>query len=163
MAKTKLRVNERRAPGAPTRVLRAWNLPPGCTVRKVILRELDGNDDLVAAANVERFAPKTAMSSMQAFSMAQQRERVRLSIVAVDGRTVVQPFLDMDHGDAKWTMKTIRHVEGYWLKMNGITDEEMADFDEGGAVVSADELAPPDYGTPDADEEGNEDEDDSTD
>jgi hypothetical protein len=51
-------------------------------------------------------------------------ELVRLSIVEVDGQKVEQPFTDWD----KWNSRTRAYVLAAFRSINGVEDNERADF-----------------------------------
>src|SRR5262245_23651737 len=127
------------------RIMRRWELPEGHSAKVIVMRELDSGDDIAAAINADKYGQRDAYDHAETALQVVQRERVRLSLVEVDGRRVnVEglPFKEFD----RWTLRTTRFVEKCFLEMNHFTDEEvaadLAAFTTGGAVVLPNELAP---------------------
>jgi len=128
------------------RMMRRWELPDGHPAKVIVLRELDSGDDIAAAINADKFGPRDTYLHAETALQVVQRERVRLSLVEVDGRRVNVdglPFKDFD----KWPLRSTRFVERCFLEMNHLTDEEqaadLAAFTRGGEVVHLSDLAPP--------------------
>jgi hypothetical protein len=87
-------------------------LPEGCNCRTIVMRETDGLDEEEAAI----------FSDAHGGSLA--KHLIRLSIVAVDGNRVQQPFTSLD----KWTSKTRSLVMAAYEKLNDLPDKEVAVF-----------------------------------
>jgi len=142
MAKVQLRHSN------PThqRMMRRWELPSGHPVKVIVMRELDSGDDITAAINADKFGPRDAYLHAETALQIVQRERVRLSLVEVDGKRVNLeglPFREFD----KWPLRTTRFTERCFLEMNHVTeveqDADLAAFTKGGEVVNLADLAPP--------------------
>lgn len=127
------------------RMMRRWQLPEGHSAKEIVMRELDSADDIAAAINADKFGPRQSYQHAETALQVVQRERVRLSIVQVDGRRVNAdglPFMEFDN----WCLRTTRFVEARFLELNHFTEEEvaadLAAFKAGGEVVLPSELAP---------------------
>ena len=97
---------------------RKYTLPKGHSVASFVIRELDGHDELEAARWIQ------ARGSADNSDVIALNESLRISIVAVDGSSVQQPYLDMD----KWSASTRRLLVEAWSKLNSLPDSEIADF-----------------------------------
>jgi hypothetical protein len=128
------------------RVMRRYALPPGCSVRTFVMRQLTGIEDLEAAIMADKTAPAAARESMGAAITVEQREKVRMALVEVDGKRVNgdTPYMALDH----WNVRTIRFAERAYIELNGIQPEAMEDFLMGGQDVSEDDLVPRAAGGP---------------
>lgn len=118
-----------------------FTLPPGCTdkhgnpVETVVVRELDGNDEIQAALWMEANAKPEALESMAGAMAAEQRELVRISLVEVNDDPVNLdgvPWMGMD----EWTIKTFRAVRMYYVNVNTFDDSAMRKSLAGAEVVS---------------------------
>lgn len=94
---------------------------------ELVMRETCGMDEQQAA--------RTAEKSNNAMAMA--TEMVRLSIVAVDGEQVVQPFFTFD----TWSTKTRQFVLKAYEMLNSIDDSELLDFQQASTEVPQAALA----------------------
>lgn len=93
--------------------------PKGCSVKEMVIREIDGKDELQAA----RFA-SAKVGSADSLSAAVMDENLRVSVVSVDGKKVQQPYMGMD----SWSTKTRRLLVEAWATLNSVEDEAVADF-----------------------------------
>lgn len=91
----------------------------GVSISSVTIKETDGNDETIAAERAESLG--------KAASVAE--EIVRMSIVAVDGVPVKQPYM----GFNKWNSRTRAFVLNAWRHINAIPDaSEISSFLESG-------------------------------
>jgi len=118
--------------GMARRLCKKWTLPKGCSVREIVLRELDVNDDIDVHVWVEKNTPAAGREGLGQFS-AQQREAMRLALVQVDGQPVNVagvPYLQMN----QWSVRTLRFLQMAFVELNGATEEEMGDFKKAGEL-----------------------------
>lgn len=114
---------------------REYELGQGHSVRGVVLREIDGNDELEAGASARA---KPALDDDEQARII-IHEQLRLSIVAVRRRAggpwepVRQPLDELD----RWKTKTRILLSQAFQTMNLLTEKELADFHAGGRVVGA--------------------------
>lgn len=99
-------------------VHKQFPLPKGCTIRSVTMREIDGHDEREAAKIM------SARSNIDNPGVALMEEQIRVSIVAVDGEPVSQPFTGMN----AWSTRTRRFIMEAFGHLNGVEDEELEDF-----------------------------------
>lgn len=132
---------EARSNARPGVLTKRYELPPGCTdrkgrpVRSVVVRELDGSDELQAALWLEQNAPATALETQAGMLAAEQRELIRMSLVEVNDEEVNLdgvPWMGMD----QWTIKTFRVVRMYYVDVNAVDDMEIRKSLAGAVVVS---------------------------
>ena len=112
-----------------------FQLPEGCSVREVAIRELEGHDELTAALWMEQHAPAAMLETTAGQLAAEQRELVRLSLVEVDGDDVNVdgvPYLGMD----RWTVKTYRAVRFLYQTVNTLDDGELRKSLAGAVVLA---------------------------
>lgn len=93
----------------------------GNKIEHIIVREVDGDDETVAAKMADANDSNIPV------------ELIRLSLVSVNGLTVDQPFLEMDH----WTHKARNYLSRAYSRLNMLADEEEKAFEEGSKVVAA--------------------------
>lgn len=96
-----------------------FTLPKGCSVESFVMREIDGQDERDAG----RWLAARG-SSVEDPRLALMDEQLRVSIVAVNGKGVDQPFQGMD----KWSSKTRRFVLEAFGLLNAVEDDELAVF-----------------------------------
>jgi len=111
-----------------------YQLPKGCSVREVVIRELCGNDELEAALWTERHADAALLETPQGQIAAEQREMVRLSLVEVDGAEVNVdgvPYMGLD----TWSVKTFRAVRLFFNDINSLDGAQLKSALEGAQVV----------------------------
>jgi hypothetical protein len=104
---------------------KTYPLPANCQIRKVTLREINGKDAALAAT----LAFAGTDDPMAAVNLIGE-EKVRLSIVRVDDKEVVQPFLEWDN----WNERTRSFVRIGFNELNGIAPGERDGFLAGGTV-----------------------------
>ena len=112
-----------------------FQLPAGCSIREVAVRELEGHDELTAALWMEQNAPAAMLETPAGQIAAEQRELVRLSLVEVDGEEVNLdgvPFLGMD----RWTLKTYKAVRFFYQTVNTLDDGELRKSLAGAVVLA---------------------------
>lgn len=138
MAKTKGAVRSVAAPEWRKRA-ELWTCPAGCSVKTFVVRELDGNDIVEAGRWLDvKLTPAERMDLPKLFE-AQRRERMRRSLVQVDGRPVNVdglPFAEMDD----WSHKTLLVLERAYQRLNDISVEDMGKAEAGVQVVDLDSL-----------------------
>ncbi len=98
---------------------RRFQLPKGCTVKSFVIRELDGHDELLASRWADA---KTGSADNK--TNALMDENLRVAIVEINGKEVIQPYLDMD----KWSSKTRRFLLEAWGRLNAAPEDELAAF-----------------------------------
>jgi hypothetical protein len=127
-------------PAAHKRVMLRRRLPEGFSCRVFVMRELVSGDEITAAINLDKFGLAAAKDSIETTMQAWQREKVRLSLVEVDGKrvNVDLPYRAMD----EWNLKTYRVAEATWMRLNGVSQDDL-DFDKGGEIVDENEIPPP--------------------
>jgi predicted Holliday junction resolvase-like endonuclease len=106
--------------------------PPGLPFKSIVMRELDGNDDVdigvwvdqqLALQNVDMKSNAAAVKIME----IQRRESIRRSIVSIDGAEVNKhsaPFGAMD----RWSRRTMQFVGSAFQALNGVEEEELKKF-----------------------------------
>lgn len=112
-----------------------FQLPPGCSVREVVVRELMGDDELTAAMWMEENTPPAMLETPAGQIAAEQRELIRVSLVEVDGEEVNcdgVPYRGMDH----WTLKTYRAVRLFHSTVNTLDDGLLRKSIAGAEVVA---------------------------
>jgi len=122
--------------------MRKYSLPSGMgyCVRSIVMRELVSADDITAAINAEKFGPG-GYDKLETGVQISQREKIRLSLVEVDGKRVNTdglPYMAFDG----WNAKTVRFVEKKYHEMNGITEADIEVFNQRGELVDPSALAP---------------------
>lgn len=85
----------------------------GCNVSSFIIRECNGDDEVMA----KRMAKANNKDCDYEDII---REVARLSVVAVDDKEVVQPYMDVN----KWNLKTRSYLLRAFTNVNAIEDEE---------------------------------------
>ena len=106
---------------------RRYKLPAGCSCSEVIMRETCGIDEQKAASIVDSKQGLTALGA----------ELIRLSIVAVDGQGIMQPYIPFD----EWNTKTRNLVIGFYEELNTIPAAELELLKGASHDLSPDELA----------------------
>lgn len=100
-----------------------YELPTGCDIASITIRETSGKDERAAAAQQKAKGGDATYSD----------ELVRISIAAVDDKSVEQPFPDYDD----WNTKTRRCVFEAFQKVNGVSPEEERGFLGKATLVSS--------------------------
>ena len=103
---------------------RIFPLPDYCSVTSVAMRELDGDDDLMSSYWADFHATEAVKSSQTAAFIADQREGIRIALVAVEGRQVNDdgaPYMACD----SWTSKTWRFLLDCFSELNGVSQEDL--------------------------------------
>lgn len=103
----------------PHLVHKKFTLPEGHPIKTIVMREIDGKDELEAA----RWASAKKSSVDQEWS-AMLMEQVRCAIVAVDDKNAEMPFVDFD----QWPVKTRRLVVAAWTQLNVVEEEDSKNF-----------------------------------
>lgn len=96
-----------------------FELPKGCSVKSFVMREIDGQDERDAGRWIAARG-----TNIDDPSVAIMEEQLRISIVGVNDQSVEQPYTGLD----KWSTKTRRYLIQAWTLLNGIDDEDLADF-----------------------------------
>jgi hypothetical protein len=103
----------------PHLIHKKFSLPKGCSVESFTIREIDGKDELDASRILQARG-----SSAENWQVAAFEENLRISIYAVDGNKVEQPYYNMN----KWSSRTRRYLAEAWNLLNGIEDDALAVF-----------------------------------
>jgi hypothetical protein len=113
-----------------------YTLPDYCSVQSVVMRELDGQDDIEASIWADKNATSAIKDSAVAAMIADQRESVRLSLLEVDGKPVNHdglPFMAMDN----WTSRTMRFLLSFYADLNGAKEEDLKNSVAGAQEIVA--------------------------
>lgn len=111
---------------AKTKRMRMWKFPENASVAAVVLREIDGHDELEAARMART---KQALTEAEAVAHLTE-EQIRLAIVAVQPRggdrpvEVKQPYEDFD----TWSTVTRMLTHSAFSELNEISRQDMAAF-----------------------------------
>lgn len=103
---------------------RIFPLPDYCSVSSVAMRELDGEDDILSSYWADQHATAVEQDSATAAAVADHREGIRISLVAVEGRQVNEdgiPYMACD----PWTSKTWRFLAQAFGELNGVSQEDL--------------------------------------
>lgn len=110
-----------------------YRLPPGCSCKEFVMRELTNADRLEAAIRADA-SKSSAMPDDIGNQIEHRRvEAVRLSLVSVDGKpvNVDLPYAGMD----AWTERTLTFAMTAYQDLNGIEPEEVEDFLKGAEPI----------------------------
>ena len=105
-------------PGKEHLVHRQYSLPKGCSVTSFTIREIDGMDEREAAKML------AAIGTADDMTTALMEANLRVSIVAVNGQAIAQPYTEM----SKWSSKTRRFLIEAFNQLNGVPEDEIAAF-----------------------------------
>ena len=100
--------------------------PKGHPITSIMLREVDGRDELEAIKWAE------ARNGKDEDNTAVVMEQVRCSIVKVDDVEVTQPYTGLE----SWPARTRSLVLRAWMSLNSVDEEETKNF-----LASAENLA----------------------
>lgn len=103
----------------PHLIHKKFTLPKGCSINSFTMREIDGKDELEAARLLQARG-----STAENFQVAALEENLRISIYAVNGKKVEQPYFAMNN----WSAKTRRFALEAWTLLNGVEEEDLAVF-----------------------------------
>jgi hypothetical protein len=120
----------------PHLMAKRYTLPDYCSVQSVVMRELDGQDDIEASVWADKNASSTVKESAVAAMVADQRESIRLSLLEVDGKPVNHdglPFMEMDN----WTSRTFRFLMQFYGDLNGATNEDLKNAVTGAELIQS--------------------------
>jgi hypothetical protein len=109
-------------------------MPERCDVTELVMRELDGDDQIEASIWADKKLSSAMRDSAVAMYAAEQREAIRISLVEVDGQQVNLdgiPFSGMD----TWSMRTMRFVLKAFADLNGAEASELESFQKGAQPV----------------------------
>lgn len=102
------------------RLVKRYELPPGCDIESVAMRELGGDDDTMVAINVAQLGSEVARSTPIGAMKCEEKEAIRLALVAVDDERVntdaAEPYLELDN----WSQKTMLALKVYFTDLNGM-------------------------------------------
>ena len=118
----------------PHLTAKRYQLPDYCTVREVVMRELDGQDDIEASIWADKNATSAIRGSAVAAMVADQRESIRLSLLEVDGVPVNHdgiPFTAMDD----WTSVTFRFLQQFYADLNGAKENDLKNSIAGAEII----------------------------
>lgn len=122
--------------GAPAKQQKTFYLPPRCSCREFVMRELDGNDDLAIALWVEQRTSSIDGANVVAIVENKRREALRRALVSVDGAPVNVdgvPYYGMDG----WSARTMVFVHNAFNDLNGVDGDELKKFREGAYAPAA--------------------------
>lgn len=111
-----------------------YTLPPGCSVGEVVMRELDGEDDIEASIWADKNATSALKESAVAAMVADQRESMRLSLLEVDGVPVNHDGLPYMKAD-RWSSKTWRCMQSFYADLNGMKEQDLKNAVAGAEVI----------------------------
>lgn len=94
---------------------RRFTFPDGCSIREVVVREINGLDQRKAF----KMAEVTGGTNLEVME-----EMVRLAIVEVDGQAVTQPYTEV----SSWNSRTLQLLTLAFNELNQATDSEAAAF-----------------------------------
>lgn len=124
------------------RVMKRYRLPAYCDCREVIMRELDGKDELEAAIWADKHKSSAAADSPFAELQADHREAMRLSLVQVDGVAVNVggvPFMAMND----WSLRTMRMISAFFADLNGVDPGELKNAVAAGEIITGGPIEEP--------------------
>jgi hypothetical protein len=119
----------------PHLMAKRFQLPDYCSIREVVMRELDGQDDIEASIWADKNATSAIKGSAVAAMVADQRESIRLSLLEVDGTPVNHdgiPFMAMDD----FTSVTFRFLLQFYSDMNGAKEDDLKNAIAGAEIVN---------------------------
>lgn len=117
------------------RIMKRYSLPDYCDVATLVMRELDGTDEIEAAIWADKNKSSALASSPIAAMESEQRESIRLSLVEVDGEPVNVggiPYAAMND----WSYRTMRFVNQFFLDLNGVEISEVKNAVAAGEIIS---------------------------
>lgn len=112
--------------GGIHKAAKRFALPPGYSVREFVMRQLDGNDDIEIAGWLQvKLAPEEKKDEDRVQS-ARAMERVRRSLVTVDGEQVNlgHPYEELD----EWSQPTITFALSAFSKLHVVPQEQIDAF-----------------------------------
>lgn len=123
---------------------RRFKLPARCSVGEIVMRELDGRDDIEIAIRTKQKLNSATEDNPAAIMAIQQNEAYRAALVEVDGEAVPVdgPYVAMD----RWTQRTMTFVGRAFNALNGVQGDELKEFlaeDKGDAPASDEDPAAP--------------------
>lgn len=101
--------------------------------KEFVMRELTAKDEIEAAIWADK-KRSSAGDGVLSIVGGEQREAMRLSFVAVDGKPVNEggiPFVGMDN----WTYRTMRFVQRAFADLNGVEQSDLDSFAEGAEIM----------------------------
>lgn len=134
MAKQKRKNGIRAAQMYGPRLVKRYTLPDYCDCQSIVMRELDGKDELEAAIWADQNKSSVLEGTMAAFQ-ADQRESIRLSIVQVDDVAVNvdgAPFREMN----EWSFRTMRFVREFFADLNGVEEGDLKNAVTGAEIMA---------------------------
>jgi len=115
--------------------MKLFKLPSYCDIATVVVRELDGKDELEAAIWADKNQNSALSDSAKALFQGEQRESIRLSLVQVDGVAVNVggvPYMAMDD----WSFRTQRFIREFYADLNGVELDELKNAVAGAEVLT---------------------------
>lgn len=126
---------------ARTRLMKRFTLPDGLDCKTVVMRELDGNDDITVSVWTERMLAmnKVAATSGVGVMNVQSREELRCSIVAVDNVRVNVD--DVPFGDMTWySAMTMDYLTRFFREMNRVDGDAVKKAVEEAQILTEEDL-----------------------
>lgn len=98
-----------------------FKMPAGSRVKELVIRELTGQDELVAAQTAAALLGSKA--DHREIVLTSRREATKLAIVEIDGRAVDHtiPLVAVD----RWSRRDLAALDRFFDSINGLTDEEV--------------------------------------
>ena len=113
----------------PKHRMKKFKLPDDCDAKEIVMRQLDGNDDLEIAIWADRRMTSAHKENIFAVIEVKKHEAARRALVLVDGKPVNEdgiPFAEMDN----WSQQTMVYVLRGYNKLNGVEDDDLKKFDK---------------------------------
>lgn len=114
--------------------MKRFTFPKKASIDSIVMRELDGEDDIEASVWADKHATELIKTSYRAAMAAEQREAIRVSIVAVNDQPTEPgvPFMEMD----LWTSATQRMLMECYVHLNGAEETDLKNL-----IAGAEELS----------------------
>lgn len=106
----------------------------GHPIGSFVMRELDADDELMAAMNADA-KRGSAAEGVIAASTIDQREALRIALVEVDGHRVNVDGIEYAALD-RLPIKTMRYLHRAFNMLNGVKESDLKAFENGAEVMS---------------------------
>ncbi len=120
--------------------MKRWTLPGGLDCKTIVMRAINGIDQLDVAAWVGARATSAHKNDIMSMVEIRKHEAARKAIVAVDDQLVGQdgvPFMAID----KWGQDTMQCVMAYYLELNAVEPEELKkSLDEAEEILDLEQI-----------------------
>ena len=115
-------------------VMMEFEMPKWSHVRKFTMRELHAPDQLRARMLADQKRNSAMEDSIYGLLSLEQFESMRLAFMEVDGMIVNQAI--EYQGLDTWSLKMIRFAQQAYNDLNGVEEDELANFTKSAKVVS---------------------------